>query len=161
MRALKLKNKLNQALVIFIGLIFTIHYANAVVLNRYSPEELIINEIIGNVFVALFLLSIPMFLTGVLIDSKNKKNFSMIKFIGAFLLYLILSYFGLMILAMLFLKYIYFFYPYYFTYIGIGTFLFIIYLFAKMSAKILNSNFFVVLSLFIIILYFLIFIGIN
>ncbi|MCK4524934.1 MAG: hypothetical protein KAU07_00655 [Candidatus Andersenbacteria bacterium] len=158
MRALKLKNKLNCAMVIFLGLTLSVHSASAVILDGYTkyytPEEIIVNNIIGNVFIYILYISAPMFIFGIVRDlknKKNKKNFSMILFIGAFFSYFFISFVILMISTTFLIGYIYNFYPY-FVYVVIGVYLFFICVFAKISAKILKSDFFIVLSLFLIII---------
>ena len=154
---LKLKNKLNCVMVIFLGLILSIHSASAVILdgyNKYTPKELIINDMIGNVFIFLLLVSIPMFIFGVIRDSKNKKNkknFSLIGFLGSAVVCFLFIFITISVLTVLFMNYIYYFYPYYLTYIGIGIFLFILYLLARISTKILNADIYVMISLIIII----------
>jgi hypothetical protein len=150
MKIQKLKNKSNCAMIILLGLTFTIHCANAVVLNYYSPEEKIVNEIIENFFWFIFILSFPLFLIGIIRGLRNKnagKNFSLSLFVGGFCLYLFVTLFFIIFYCYLFNNYIYFFYPYYFTYIGLIIFLVPIYIFAKISAKILNIDFLFILSL--------------
>jgi len=153
-------------MIIFLGLILPIYSASAFILDgydKYTPEELIINDIIGNIFIFLLLVSVPMFIFGIIRDSrnkKNKKNFSMILFLGSFFLYFLISLFILMISTIFFVGYIYNFHPY-FAYVAIGMFLFFICVFAKNSAKILKSDFFIVLSLFLIITSMLIFKSIS
>ena len=157
MRTLKLKNKLNFIMIVLFGLILSIHSAVAVILddyNKYSPEELIINDIIGNVFICLLLISVPMFIFGIIRDSrnkKNKKNFSMIIFMGLAVICFFFMFIVISILSELFMSYIYYFYPHYLTYIGIGIFLFILYLLARISTKMLNADIYVMISLIIII----------
>lgn len=146
------------AAVLLAGLSFTNNTALAVLLNKYTKEELAVNNIVNEIFAILFVLSIPLFIVGIIRDSKKRKNirnFSMIKFIGAFILYLILSFFLLGILVMFFLSYIYF-YPFYFIYVGVSIFLSILYLFAKISAKKLNTDLFFVLSILLMIAFVLV-----
>ena len=151
------KKPTNILLFLLVNFFVFVNYASAVILNgynKYTPEELIINDIIGNVFIFVLIISVPMFVVGVIRDSKNKKktkNFSMILFIGAFLSYFLLAFFVLVMFATFFMGYIYNCYPY-FAYIVIGVFLFFIGVFAKVSAKILKSDFLIVLSLFLIII---------
>lgn len=144
------------AAALLAGLSFVNNFASAIILNdynNYSPEELIINDIIGSAFGFFMIISVPMFIIGVYKDSKNKKNkkkFSMILFVGAFFSYFIASFTVLMMASIIFIGRIYDFYPY-FAYVVIGMFLFFIIIFAKISAKILNASFLVILSLFLII----------
>ena len=142
----------------FLGLTLSVHSASAVILDGYTkyytPEEIIVNNIIGNVFIYILYISAPMFIFGIVRDlknKKNKKNFSMILFIGAFFSYFFISFVILMISTTFLIGYIYNFYPY-FVYVVIGVYLFFICVFAKISAKILKSDFFIVLSLFLIII---------
>jgi len=150
------ENKLNYIVIIFFGLILIAHSAAAVILdgyNKYSLEELIINDIIGNIFMFVLIISVPMFVIGVIRGSKKErkdKNFSIILFIGVFLSYFLLAFFILVMLITFFMGYIYNCYPY-FAYIVTGVLLIFVCVFAKVSAKILKSDFLVVLSLFLII----------
>ncbi|MCK4799497.1 hypothetical protein KAS31_00805 [Candidatus Parcubacteria bacterium] len=150
------KKPTNILLFLLVNFFVFVNYASAVILddyNKYTPEELIINDIIGNVFIFVLIISAPMFIIGVIRDSKSKKrckNFSMILFIGVFFSYFLLAFFILMMSTVFFMGYIYNCYPY-FAYVVIGVFLFFICVFAKVSAKILKSDFLVVLSLFLII----------
>ena len=166
MEILKLKSKLNCSVIIFLGLTLSIHSATAIILDGYAkyytPEEIIVNNIIANIFSFLFIMSFLILLIGVYKDCKDKKrnkNFSMIKFlfisfVSCFVVFIISA-----LYADLFVKYIYCFYPYYFTYIGITIFLIPIYLFTKISAKILKLEFLVILSFFMIIFSFLVISG--
>lgn len=150
---LKFKNKLNYIMVILLGLIIVFNFAQAY-FHGYSEKELIINDIIGNVFIFLLLASVPMFIFGVIRDSKNKKNkknFSLIGFLGLAVACFFFIFITILVLTVLFMNYIYYFYPYYLTYIGIGIFLFILHLLARISTKILNADIYVMISLIIII----------
>ncbi len=143
------------AIIFLTGISCANNTAHAVVLgdhNKYTAEEIILNNTVGYVFSFLLIISVPMFIIGVYRDSKNKdknKKFNMLFFVCSSLAYLYIVSVMSIIYSGLFFKYIYYFYPYYFTYIGIFIYYLPIYFFAKISAKILDADFLVVLSLFI------------
>ncbi|MCK5085171.1 hypothetical protein KAK05_00495 [Candidatus Parcubacteria bacterium] len=122
--------------------------------KHYTPEELIINDIFGNIFVFLLLLSGPMFVFGVVRDfktKKTKKNFSIIVFLGLSFVFFLVSSIIIYMLNLFFIYLIYYFYLFNLTYVGIGIYLFILYLLSKNIAKILNADIFVIMSFIFII----------
>lgn len=146
------------AVALLAGLSFINNIASAAILTGYTkyytPEEIVVNDIIEFVFGVLFFMFMLMLFVGIYKDCKNKKgnkNFSMIKFIFISFASCFIMFIASVSYADLFVEYIYYFYPYYFTYIGIIIFLIPIYLFAKILAKIFRLEFLIILSFFMIL----------
>lgn len=146
------------AMALSAGLSFVNNTASAIILTGYTkyytPEEIVVNDILELVFGMFFVVSFLFLLIGVYKDCRNKKgnkNFSMIKFLffsfaSCFIIFIVSA-----LYAGLFIEYIYYFYPYYFTYIGIIIFLIPIYLFTKILAKIFKLEFLVIISFFMLL----------
>ncbi|MDF1498350.1 MAG: hypothetical protein P1P85_03285 [Patescibacteria group bacterium] len=119
-----------------------------------TPEEIVVNDILARVFAIFFVISFLFLLIGVYRDCKNKKrneNFSMMKFLFISFTSLFITILASASYAKFFLENISYFYPYYFTYIGIIIFLIPIYPFTKFLTKIFKLEFLVILSFFMLL----------
>ena len=152
------KKPTNVILVSLISFFVFTNHTSAIILaghtKYYTSEEIVVNNILEFVFSILICLSMLMLFVSVYKDCKNKKNnknFSMIKFLFISFLSISIIFFTSILYAQYFVEHIYYFYPYYFTYIGIMIFLIPIYLFTKVLAKIFKLEHLVILSIFMII----------